>query len=106
MIEIAAGMFARGRRLLPGLSLAVYTGGLKAAEGGDVATGGGPQKNSAADETWRSGGRRDWIGFSWSQRFDGFPMRRVGVGFIWPDGTETVRRSFFSSLSLFFYCPG
>lgn len=43
MIEIAAGMFARGRRLLPGLSLAVYTQGLKAAEGGDVATGGGPK---------------------------------------------------------------
>lgn len=84
MIEIAAGMFARGRRLSPGLSLAVYTEGLKAAEGGDVATGGGPE-NNAADETWRSGGRRDLIGFSPSQRFDGFPMRRVG--FVWPDGT-------------------
>lgn len=43
MIEIAAEMFARGRRLLPGLSLAVYTGGLKAVEGGNVATGGGPK---------------------------------------------------------------
>lgn len=43
MIEIAAGMLARGQRLLLGLSLAVYTVGLKAAEGADVATGVGPK---------------------------------------------------------------
>lgn len=39
MIEIAAGLFAHRRRLLPHLGLAVYTQGLKAAEGGNVAIG-------------------------------------------------------------------
>lgn len=61
-------------------------------------------ENNGADETWRSGGRRDLIGFSWLQRFGGFAHEEGGGvgGAIWPDGTETVRRSFSYSLSLFF----
>lgn len=97
MIEIVVGMFARGQRLLP---RCLY-GGFKGCGGRRRGNRRRPENNTA-DETWRSRGRQDLIGFLWSQRFDGFPMRRVGVGFIWPDGTETVRRSFFSSLSLFF----